>query len=816
MKTALRSTLSLLFGILLYLCVIPAAFAEENRVAIDLDNFPDWRFCSYIEETFDKNYDGFLSEEECAAVTEMNCSHKQLTDITGIGYFKNLKKLNCDYSSDTIASIDLSGNPELEEFSCVNVGVSNLNLTENPKLIKLDCSMNYRRLTELDLSGNPLLEELDCSSCDLISLDLSNNSELKRLNCNGTELTELDLRANTKLEELSCGQCKMTELDVSANKQLKLISCGQDNLSSVKLCPHSALETLSCAYSKLTELDVSTQAELKELICYYNNLSALDVNANKKLESLVCGHNYDLRELDLKANTKLKWLDSTWTGFFELDVSSCPALVELWETGNIDNSGLGYTLWGGHQGDSSMLCCDQNVSILVIKGEESCGEDLSWTIYGSDTLMIEGSGAMYDFNPQSSPWNGYHERIKSVGLPNDLHRIGNNAFADFQALEKVADKKPDYHYYPDEESATFNFPSSLESIGQNAFANCVSLKTLVFHPSLTNIESGAFCGCTGIESVTLPASIKTVSDRAFSNCEKLASLILTKSVTGIGTQAFNSCDSLNDVFYSGTEDQWNAILIDTGNEALQNAVKHFGNGIIASDTSDELSWSLNDDGLLSISGNGPMYNISNTGAWKPYRESILKVVVESGITSISSNAFSDCWRITSAELPDGIAWIDSSAFSGCSLLENLRIPKTMTHISRHAFEGCDKLRDVYYSDMLWKWNSIKIDEDNDPLINATLHCVEPDFILPATLTTIESEAFAGGAFTYVQLPEGCTAIGPRTFAECPKLRYIYIPDGCAIDPDAFSGVSGLTILSKSGAAVETWAREHGYTFIPAT
>ena len=623
MKTALRSTLSLLFGILLCMSVIPAVFAEENRVAIDLDNFPDWRFCAYIQETFDKDYDGFLSEEECAAVTEMNCSHKQLTDITGIGYFKNLKKLRCEYSSETIASIDLSGNPELEELSCVNAGVSNLNLTGNPKLIKLNCSMNYRRLTELDLSGNPLLEELDCSNCDLVSLDLSNNSELKRLICYGTELTELDLRANTKLEELSCGQCKMTELDVSANKQLKLISCGQDNLTSVKLCPHSALETLSCAYSKLTELDVSTQAELKELICYYNNLSALDVSANKKLESLICGNNYNLRELDLKANTKLRWLDSTWTGLYELDVSSCPALVELWETGNIENSDHGSTLWGGHQGDSSMLSCGSNVSILVIKGEESCGDNLSWTIYGSDALMIEGSGEMYDFSPQSSPWYRYHERIKAVGLPNELPRIGNNAFADFQALERTEDNRRDYYYYPDEQSVAFRFPSALESIGQNAFANCVSLKDLAFHPSLTNIESGAFSGCSGLRFV----------------------------------------------HFGGTEKQWNAISVGSENGSLMNAA------IIC---------------------------------------------------------------------------------------------------SKH----------------------------------------EPDFILPAFLTTIEAEAFEGGAFTFVKLPEGCSAIGWHAFADCPNLKYISIPDGCAIDDDAFAGVSGLMILGTSDGSVQTWAGEHGYSFIP--
>lgn len=102
--------------------------------------------------------------------------------------------------------------------------------------------------------------------------------------------------------------------------------------------------------------------------------------------------------------------------------------------------------------------------------------------------------------------------------------------------------------------------------------------------------------------------------------------------------------------------------------------------------------------------------------------------------------------------------------------------------------------------------------------NVTLYAIwsGPDFILPSSLTTIEAEAFSGGAFTHVKLPEGVTAIGTRAFADCPNLRYIYIPEATTgIARDAFSGVSGLTILGTSGSYAEFFAQRYGYTFTPA-
>ena len=86
-------------------------------------------------------------------------------------------------------------------------------------------------------------------------------------------------------------------------------------------------------------------------------------------------------------------------------------------------------------------------------------------------------------------------------------------------------------------------------------------------------------------------------------------------------------------------------------------------------------------------------------------------------------------------------------------------------------------------------------------------------ILPAALTEIGDEAFAGGAFTYVKLPEQSVSIGWRAFADCPNLSSIYIPAHTTqINEEAFGDKQALNIIGVPGSAAETFAIEHGFAF----
>ena len=92
---------------------------------------------------------------------------------------------------------------------------------------------------------------------------------------------------------------------------------------------------------------------------------------------------------------------------------------------------------------------------------------------------------------------------------------------------------------------------------------------------MEELRENAFCGCTGIKNVTLPDSVTVLYDWAFLNCSALESVILPRSVKKIRPRVFKGCTSLTDVYYNGTEEEWNSIEIGEENECLLNAKIHF-------------------------------------------------------------------------------------------------------------------------------------------------------------------------------------------------------------------------------------------------
>lgn len=91
----------------------------------------------------------------------------------------------------------------------------------------------------------------------------------------------------------------------------------------------------------------------------------------------------------------------------------------------------------------------------------------------------------------------------------------------------------------------------------------------------------------------------------------------------------------------------------------------------------------------------------------------------------------------------------------------------------------------------------------------------PDFTLPASILTIETETFSGVSAKRIRLPDGLTSIGTYAFANCPYLSQIYIPESCeSIATTAFSGVTGLTVYGIDGSYAEWFAFKNGFEFIP--
>ena len=196
--------------------------------------------------------------------------------------------------------------------------------------------------------------------------------------------------------------------------------------------------------------------------------------------------------------------------------------------------------------------------------------------------------------------------LKSVSIPNTVRVIGNSAFHACKDLKSVTLpsglKKLGEYAFAGTGLTAVTIPASVEYLGQFAFNLCSALTSLTIEPgSLHYIGSYAFSDCDSLRTVELPQTVTTLSENAFSDCgalesfrapgvqvigrdafyfdTNLRSIVLSADLQRVDIAAFQSCSQLTDVYYGGTEEQWNAIEIKERNDPLLNANIHFNSAL---------------------------------------------------------------------------------------------------------------------------------------------------------------------------------------------------------------------------------------------
>lgn len=91
------------------------AFVLGFKVPITEKYFPDENFREYVKR-FDTDGNGFLSQNERDAVTEIDALRMEITSVKGIKYFQNLEKLSCGYND--LTKLDVSKNTKLTYIDC--------------------------------------------------------------------------------------------------------------------------------------------------------------------------------------------------------------------------------------------------------------------------------------------------------------------------------------------------------------------------------------------------------------------------------------------------------------------------------------------------------------------------------------------------------------------------------------------------------------------------------------------------------------------------------------------------------------------------
>ena len=127
---------------------------------------------------------------------------------------------------------------------------------------------------------------------------------------------------------------------------------------------------------------------------------------------------------------------------------------------------------------------------------------------------------------------------------------------------------------------SIKLPNSLLVIGDGAFMGCTGLTTIDVPNSVETIGEGAFSGCTGLTSFVWPepantAKMTAVAQQMFMDCTNLASITLPARVHEIHSSAFLRCSNLRDVYYLGTREQKENMLIRSSNGPLNDATWHF-------------------------------------------------------------------------------------------------------------------------------------------------------------------------------------------------------------------------------------------------
>ena len=503
------------------------------------------------------------------------------------------------------------------------------------------------------------------------------------------------------------------------------------------------------------------------------------------------------------------------------------------------------------------------------------------SIGGSAFLLCRGFAGSLTLpqNLTSIEWGAFLgcSGLTSVTIPKSVKEIAGGAFSNCSNLSSIiVDGNTNYDsvdnvlfnkdhttllsYPAGKKDTSYVVPESVKSIGVCAFVGA-DLSSLTLPQDLTSIGWGAFEACRNLTSVTIPDSVTNIGFAAFRACSSLTSVTIPWRMTKVEEQAFSGCGKLTDVYYTGSQARWDRIEVSGNNEPLLNATIHFeaASPVGTGSCGENLTWSVDGDGILTISGTGAMWDYedveSEGGGWRTlapwydyaptelvFKEGVTQigksafcgcdfkgsvtlpkgltqigagaflncfnltgVTIPQGVTSIGDNAFLNCRNLTSVVIPEGVTSIGVRAFGACYGLTSVTIPKSVTSIGEPAFSGC--LNNIFVDEGNASYSSVDgvlFNKDHTTLIAYPANRADTAYKIPEGVTSIGNWAFQTCWYlTDVTIPESMTSIGNYAFAWSDELNAITIAKSVtSIGKGAFSYCTGLKDVYYTGSRTQ--------------
>ncbi len=201
----------------------------------------------------------------------------------------------------------------------------------------------------------------------------------------------------------------------------------------------------------------------------------------------------------------------------------------------------------------AFLMCDSLTSVTIPGSVKSIGHDAFGACTSLANVIIENGVESIGEVAFMDCWS-----LTSITIPASVKSIEMGAFAWTFALENITVDENNEYYSSDSNGVLFN-KDKTELICYPAGKTETSY---VIPDSVTSLSTPAFGGCKNLTEIVISDSVTSIGEYAFAECALLESVTIGSGLTNVGECIFEGCKNLKDIYFNGTEDEWNNFAAD--------------------------------------------------------------------------------------------------------------------------------------------------------------------------------------------------------------------------------------------------------------